>query len=174
MTKFVNNVCCFLKIILLLVSFVFTFYIILNMYKRLEKNMIDAIYNFIPFILLFVLFAINLIFRQKTVNKCTFYNVTCCLVFIMILFSVYRTFFDKNMVAIIRLGYGINFNYFADMIAPIRAMLYILCISNVLLIISGIDFKKTNVIDLNESTNRVPQIKKEKEYIEEMPLPAGE
>lgn len=142
MIKIINAILSFLKVILLLVCFVFTFFIIINMYRRLDKNVVDAVSNFIPFVLLFILFAINMIFRQKSVNKCFFYNITCCLVFTMILFAVYRTFFDRNMVVMIRLGYDINFNYFADIIAPIRAMLYILCVCNVLLMIEGIDFSR--------------------------------
>lgn len=138
MNKVINVILSILKVFLLLLSFVFSFYIIINMYRRLEKDMIDAIYNFIPFILLFVLFAINIIFRQKSVTGCLFYNIVCCLVFAMILFAGYRTFFDDYMVAYIRLGYNLNFNYFADIIAPMRAMLYVLCVSNVLLMLDGL------------------------------------
>ena len=57
MNKIFNWFLCFLKMLLLLISFVLTFYIIVNMYNRLEKDMIGAIYNFIPFVLLFILFA---------------------------------------------------------------------------------------------------------------------
>lgn len=142
MNKVINGILSILKVLLLLVSFVFSFYIIINMYRRLEKDMFAAIFNFIPFILLFILFAINIILRQKSVNGCFFYNVSCCLVFGAILFAVYRTFFDQNMIVMIRLGYGINFNYFADMIAPMRAMLYILCVCNVLLMLDGFSFHK--------------------------------
>jgi len=157
MIKIVNTIFSFLKVLLLLVSFVFSFFIIINMYRRLEKDMIDAIFNFIPFVLLFILFAINIIFKQKSVNNCFFYNVTCCLVFMMLLFAIYRTFFDRNMVVMIRLGYDINFNYFADVIAPMRAMLYILSVSNVLLMLVDFSFKpkQENVIvntDLNKKT----------------------
>lgn len=141
MIKLINGIFSFLKVIMLLVSFVLSFFIIINMYRRLEKDMFDAIYNFIPFIILFLLFAVNFIFKQKTVNGCLFYNITCCLVFGMILVAAFRTFFDENMVVMIRLGYGINFNYFADIIAPMRAMLYVLCVSNVFLMLEGYDFK---------------------------------
>ncbi len=144
MIKIINAIFSILKVLLLLISFVFTFYIIIHMYQRLEKNMIDAISNFIPFVLLFILFAINIIFKQKSVNQCFFYNVTCCLVFVMLLFAVYRTFFDRNMIAIIRLGYDINFNYFADIIAPMKAMLYILSLSNVLLMLENFHWKPKN------------------------------
>ncbi len=156
MIKVINGIFSFLKVILLLVTFVFTFFIIINMYRRLEKNVMDSFANFIPFFLLFTLFAINIIFRQKSVNNCLFYNITCCLVFAMLLFSIYRTFFDRNMVVMIRLGYDINFNYFADMIAPMRAMLYILSVSNVLLMVEGIHYesKKKEVIDKTDFSKK--------------------
>lgn len=142
MIKIINTIFSFMKIVLLLISFVFCFYIIINMYRRLEKDLTQAIFNFIPFGLLFLLFSINIIFRQKSVNQCFFYNITCCFVFVMILFAVYRAFYDRNMIALIRLGYGINFNYFADMIAPIRAMLYILSLCNLFLMLDGFHFKQ--------------------------------
>lgn len=156
MIKVINGILSFLKVILLLVCFVFSFFIIVNMYRRLDKNLIDVIPNFIPFIILFILFAINMIFRQYSVNKNIFYNITCCLVFTMILFAVYRTFFDRNMIANIRLGYDINFNYFADIIAPMRAMIYILCGCNVLLMLEDLDFENLiyKKVASTESTNK--------------------
>lgn len=163
MTKIVNGILSFFKMFLLLISFVFTFYIVVNMYRRLEKNVIDAIFNFVPFLILFLLFSINFIFKQKSVNNCLFYNVTCCLAFTMILFVIYRTLFDRNMIAMIRLGYDINFNYFADIIAPMRAILYMLCLSNVLLIVSDIKLSiKTND---NISNVEVKNIKTSKKSI---------
>lgn len=153
MIKIVNGLLSFLKMILLLACFVFSFFIIINMYRRLEKNMLDAITNFIPFLLLFLLFAINFIFKQKKVSQNFFYNITCCFVFIFILFAVYRTFMDQNMVVMIRLGYHINFNYFADIIAPMKVMLYILCVCNVFLMIQDIDFEKLLLGDTITSTN---------------------
>ncbi len=138
MIKIINGLLNVLKVIMLLVCFVFTFYIIINMYNRLGKDLIDSISNFIPFVLLFILFSINFVFKQKSVNQCTFYNITCCLVFLMLLFSIYRTFNDRNMIMVIRLGYNINFNYFSDMIAPMRFMLYTLSFSNILLMITGL------------------------------------
>lgn len=138
MIKIINALFSIVKVFLLIISFVLSFYIIVNMYRRLEKNIIDSIYNFIPFILLFILFAVNIIFRQKSVNGCLFYNLVCCLVFVMIIIACYRTFFDDYMIAYIRLGYNLNFNYFADIIAPMRALLYVLCLSNVLLMFDGL------------------------------------
>ena len=142
MIKIFNGLLNIVKMLLLLVCFVLTFYIILRMYQRLDKNIINAIPNFIPFILLFVLFSVNLIFRQKQVNQNSFYNVTCVLVFIMLGFCIYRTFYDKNMIILERLGYDINFNYFADVIAPMKVLLYGLSVANILLILSDAKFIK--------------------------------
>ena len=138
MIKIINNLLNILKMIMLLVCFVFSFYIIVNMYNRLGKDVLNSFSNFIPFILLFILFSINFVFKQKSVNQCTFYNITCCLVFLMLLFSIYRTFCDRNMIMVLRLGYKINFNYFSDMIAPMRFMLYALSVSNILLMIGDL------------------------------------
>ena len=146
MIKILNIFLNLLKVIMLLICFVFTFYIIIRMYERLGKDLAGSIQNFIPFILLFILFSINFILRQKEVNECIFYNVTCCLVMVMLLFCIYRTLNDEYMIMSIRLGYNINFNYFADIIAPMRFMLYGLSVSNLLLMLSGMKiFNKSNI-----------------------------
>ncbi len=162
MNKIINLIFCYLKVLLLLICFVFSFFIIINMYRRLEKNVVDAVFNFIPYVVLFLLFSVNIVLKQKSVNENMFYNITCCFVFGMLLFTIYRTFFDRNMVALIRLGYNINFNYFADIIAPMRAMLYMLSVSNVLFMIDGINLKmKKKEVSVIEE---VPK-KEEKEAI---------
>lgn len=146
MTKIINGFFSILKFILLLVCFMISFYIIMNMYNRLEKNMLECIPTMLPFVLLLFLFLINFIFKQKTVNDCLFYNITCCFAFIVILFAAYRSFFDGNMVMILKLGYKINFNYFADVIAPMKSMLYLLIISNIFLIIVDVTSRKNKVV----------------------------
>ena len=148
MIKILNGILNILKMIMLLVCFVLTFFIIIQMYNRLNKDLIGSISNFVPFVLLFILFCVNFVLKQKTVNNCTFYNITCCLVFSMLLFAIYRTFTDKNMVVILRLGYDINFNYFADIIAPMRVMLYCLSVSNILLMFTGLKiFEKEETVE---------------------------
>lgn len=136
MIKLINYLLCGLKILMLLVCFVFSFYIIVNMYRRLDKDLFDSIKNFIPFVFLFVMFSINLILKQKVVNENIFYNITCFLGLSVILFAIYRTLFDKNMIVMLRMGYNINFNYFADIIAPMKVILYGLSVSNIFLILS--------------------------------------
>ena len=125
MLKILNIILAFLKVILLLVFFVFTFYIIIN------------ISNFLPFFILFILFSINFIFRQKSVNDNIFYNLTCCLAFTMLGFCIYRALKDDHMIIILRQGYDINFNYFADIVAPMKFIIYYLSLFNILLMLDG-------------------------------------
>lgn len=137
MEKIINGFFSILKFLLLLVCFMVTFYIIMNMYQRLEKNIIECIPTMLPYVILLFLFILNFIFKQKSVNNCMFYNISCCFAFMVILFAAYRSIFDSSMVMILKLGYHINFNYFADVIAPMKVMLYLLIISNILLILIG-------------------------------------
>lgn len=155
MVRILNGLLNILKMLMLLVCFVLTFYIIINMYRRLEKDLVESIANFIPFILLFVLFSINFILKQRVVNGNLFYNVTCCLVLGMLLFAIFRTLTDKNMIVMIRLGYDINFNYFADIIAPMKVMLYGLSVSNILLILSESRFLNPRVKDKKDDKEKV-------------------
>lgn len=137
MEKIINGFFSIFKFLLLLVSFMVTFYIIMNMYQRLEKNIIECIPTMLPYVVLLFLFILNFIFRHQYVNNSMFYNISCCFAFMVILFAAYRSIFDSSMVMILKLGYHINFNYFADVIAPMKAMLYLLIIANILLILIG-------------------------------------
>lgn len=92
----------------------------------------DSIFLALPFLILFVLFAINMLANQKRVTGNLFYNLTCCFVFLVVLFIEYRAIFDTNMIANSKLGYNINFNYFADNISAIKVMVVGLIIGNLL------------------------------------------
>lgn len=153
MNKVLNYIFLVLKLLLLIASFIITFYIIMSMYNRLDKNIIDCIPTMLPFVLLLILFTFNLVLGHKNVNNNIFYNIACCMAFSVIVFAAYRTFFDTNMVMITKLGYNINFNYFADVIAPMKAMLYLLSLANIFLIISGEKEKKDNQV--NEIARKV-------------------
>lgn len=159
MVKILNGLLNVLKMFLLLVCFVLTFYIIFNMYKRLDKNMAGMIFNFIPFLLLFILFSINFIFKQESVNQNVFFNISCLVAFLALGFVLFRTLTDKNMIVLIRMGYDINFNYFADFIAPMRIFLYSLAASDALLMISGIKGKKEVIKE--EIKEEKPKVNKE-------------
>lgn len=145
MTKIINGFFSILKYILLVVSFVLTFYIVMFMYKRLNKDYIGALEIFIPYLLVLVVFAINLIFEQRTVTRNLFYNLTCCLVFGVLIFAGYRAIADKYLLSGIKMGYDINFNYYADILAPLKSMFYLLIGSNILLMFSGDKKKKVTI-----------------------------
>lgn len=108
------------------------------MYDRLGKNYINSFSIFIPYIILFLAFSINFVLKQKKVNECIFYNITCCLVFVMLIFGGYRAMTDQYMLLYLRLGnYHINFNYYSDLIAPMKIMLYLLTVSNFIFMFTG-------------------------------------
>ena len=111
MKRILNGLFFVIKWILLLSSFAITFYIILSMYDRVNKSLMEATSLFIPYVLILVLFMINIIFKQKSVSKNLFYNLTCCLVFSCICFVSFRALLDQNMVLNEIMGYNINFSY---------------------------------------------------------------
>lgn len=137
----INGLLYGLKYLLLIISFALGSYIVLYMYQRLDKPLLDSIFIALPFLILFLLFAINMLCNQKRVTSNLFYNLTCCLVFAVILFIEYRTLFDTNMIANSKLGYNINFNYFADNINAIKVMIIGLIVGNVLFMLPNDDKK---------------------------------
>lgn len=151
MKKILNYLFLVLKFILLIISFGLTFYIVLSMYSRIEKNIINSLPIFIPFLLTLVLFCINILFKQKTLNNNLFYNLTCCLVFMTICIVSIRAIFDKNMILNQIMGYNINFAYFNDFIGFMKIMLYGLIISNIIFILT---------ITKNTNSNKKPIAKK--------------
>lgn len=135
MKQMLNGIFSFLKWILFIISFGITFYIILSMYNRLNKSMIESIDIFIPFIILLILYFINLIFNQSNITKNVFYNLTSVLVFLTITLVGVRSICDKNMILNKVMGYGINFFYFSNFVSFMKIILYGLSISNIFFMI---------------------------------------
>ena len=135
MKKVFNSLFFILKFILLIISFCLSLYIVLSMYKRIDKNIIECIPIFIPYVVLLLLFFINIVIDHKSVNNNLFYNLTCCLSFLCICFVGYRAIYDKNMLLNGIMGYNINFSYFADFISFMKIMIYGLVISDICFII---------------------------------------
>lgn len=131
MKKIFNYLFYGLKFLLLIGALGLTLFIMIRMNVRLEKSMTSIIPVLIPFVLLLIIFIINMIFKQKGVTDNIFYNLTCCLVFATILFACYRAMFDTNMVLNEKYGYGIDFNYFDNFVAYINIMLYGLFIADI-------------------------------------------
>ena len=135
MTKIINKLLYILKNILFPVIFFATIYIVVFMFKRLEKDIFGA--NLMEFILLLILNLITIFLNTKEVKNNIFYNITSFLVMLVISVFCYRALMDKNMFLWYKYGYNINFNYFADQVAPIKVMLYGLSLSSILLMIKG-------------------------------------
>ena len=121
------------KYLLFAVAFVITLYIVIYMYHRLGKPFRYSYKIFLPYLLLFCSYCVNIIFDSKRVKKNFFYNFTSVLVFITISFIGYRAIFDTYMLANVKLSYNINFNYFNDFLIPMKIMLYGLFFTNLLL-----------------------------------------
>lgn len=135
--KTFNKISEIIKICFLFILIPITFLLVIQLYSKNGRNIIDSMPLLISFVLLFTLFVINFIYKQESVNKNIFYNVTCILVFIFYTFIIYRTFLDKNILIILKTGSKINYDYFITMINPIKILLYGLSISNVLLILTN-------------------------------------
>lgn len=147
MKKILNGLFYFLKFFLFVASFSLSLFIIVQMYRRLGKNIVDSISIFLPYFLVLVLFVINMLMKQKSVTDNTFYNITCDLVFLTIIVVGLRAMFDSNMVLREQLGRGINFNFFDYFLPFMRILLYGLCISNIFFMFTGkSNKKKTDVI----------------------------
>ena len=153
MIKVFNKIFNLLKIILLFLAFALTTYILIFMYQRLEKNPLGEYFGeffgvLLPFIILLLLFTINLSCRQKHVNNSIFFNLASVISLMAVLYFGYRAMFDQNMVYWGKEGYGINFSYFADQITQIKTMLYIIGVADILLIVEGkLNKKKELVIE---------------------------
>ncbi len=135
MKKILNEIFMFLKFILLILGFGLSFFIVLSMYKRVDKNLVESIPIFTPYIIILLIFFINIIFGQKSVNRNLFYNLTCCLVFSCIVIVCLRAILDKNMLLNSIMGYNINFSYFNDFISFMKIMLYGLSLANIFFMI---------------------------------------
>lgn len=142
MKKILNYIFYIFKFLLLICAFGLSLFIIIRMNVRLEKNILSDLPVFIPFLLLLVVFIINIIFNQKSVTSNLFYNITCCLVLATVILVSLRAILDENMVLNQKYGYGIDFNFFDNFIAYIKIMFYGLVIGNIFFMFREKDNKK--------------------------------
>lgn len=136
MKKMLNGMFFILKIVLLLLSMGITLYIVLSMYKRINKNIIDSVNIFLPFLLILIIYMINIFLKQDGVNKNLFYNLTSCLVFMITILIGYRAIFDKNLLLNGIMGYNIDFIYFSDYLSFMKIMLYGLLLGNLFFMVT--------------------------------------
>lgn len=146
MKKIINSLFSIIKVVLLLISFIFVFYVTMTLYEILGKNILDALDIFVPYFLLLLLLILNYVLHQKQITGNLFYNITCCLVFLVIIFISYRTMFDENMLVRYRSGYNMSFYYFLDMMKPLKAMFYLLIAGNICLMVTKPEEKIKHVV----------------------------
>ena len=135
MKKVLNMILLILKFPLFFAAFVFTLIIMFNMYDRVDKNILEGMYIFIPYLIVIILFVINL--YQKEIRGNLFYNLTSCLVFGVTIIVSLRALFDKNMLLNEIMGYNINFSYFSDYLAFMNIFMYGLIVSSILFMIGS-------------------------------------
>lgn len=150
MVKVFNKLFNVLKVFLLLLDLIIILYITLFMYYRLGKNVFDnSFFEFcgimLPFVVLLTLFAINFSLKQKDIINDTFYNCSCVIAFLTILFINYRTLGDQNMIFRTTEGFNINFTYFSDQITQVKTLVYLMSLTNILLIIKNKLFHKKEI-----------------------------
>lgn len=147
MKKIFNGLFYFLKFFLFFGALSLSLFIIVQMFQRLEKNIMDSVRVFLPFLLILIFFIVNILLKQKSVTENIFYNITCCLVFGTIIVVGLRTVLDSNMVLYIQLGRNINFNFFSYFIPFMKILLYGLSIANIFLMFTGKDKKKNKIAE---------------------------
>ncbi len=145
MKKIFNGLFYVLKFLLLIAAFALSLFIFIRMNMRLNKDIISVLPQFVPFLLLLILFLVNMIFRQEGVTKCLFYNLTCCLALTTIVLVSLRAILDTNMVLNSKYGYGIDFNFYDNFLAYINIMLYGLVLSNILFMFKEKDKNKSEI-----------------------------
>ena len=119
MINLLNKFFFHIKNLILSIDLLATIYIIINMFRRLEKsafgpNFLEFLEIIFPFILILILWLLNLLLNHKRIQNNTFYNITSFLVVCTIFIFCYRAIFDENMLFWHKYGYKINFNYFSD------------------------------------------------------------
>ena len=155
MKKILNGLFYFLKFLLFFMAFSLTLFIMIRMYQRLNKNILDSYRVFVPFFAILIFFIINIFARQKSVTKNIFYNITCCLVFGTIVVVALRAMFDGNMVLREQLGSNINFNFFDYFIPFMKIMLYGLSVSDFFLMFTGKENNKKTIVKKVEEIEQV-------------------
>lgn len=129
MKKLLNILFCIFKYIFFIISFISSLYIVIIMGVKYNKSYFDIFFMFVPYLILLLLFILNIFLKNDKVNKNIFYNITCFLVFLVNSYISYRTIYDHNMVLNKIYGYSINFSYFNDSFLFNNIMLYGLIVS---------------------------------------------
>ena len=156
MKQILSKLFGFFKIVLFVISLGMVLYGVLITYNRLDKPFISSFPIFLPFILVLITIVISFFIKNKEDNL--LFNFVSTIVFITIIVICVRSKFDSNMILYYKYKIGFNPTFFSDNLSLIEAMLYLLGISNILLIISS---------KISVKTKRILEHQKE-EIIEEL------
>ena len=129
MDKIINKVFFYTKIVFLLIAFCLTLYILLI---RMDSNGLStwSVFPlFIPMLFLLILFVFSYFLNIGKDNL--FFNLICVLGLLAIIIIDCRVVFDKNIIS----TSIINLNFFDLQVGKIKIMLYLMLISDILLII---------------------------------------
>lgn len=129
MVNIIKKVLFFSKMFFFLICFVIIFYLFLLMHEYYNFSTLNIIKGFIP--LLFVLFCF--IWSHFLNCKNIYYELVCNIIFIVIFVILLRTFFDVNMVYLLR-GYA-NYYFFETHLRIIKMFCYLILFTNGLLIL---------------------------------------
>ncbi len=129
MEKLINKILFCTKIIFLIIAFVVTLYILLVRMDVNELSITSVLFIFVPLFLVLAVFVFS--FFLNIGNDNIIFNLTCVMVLLSIIFIDYRTVFDHNIIS----NTAINLNFFEIQTNRIQIMLYLMFISNILLII---------------------------------------
>ena len=129
MDKLINKILFYSKIVLLLIAFTLTLYILFIKVDLYELSITSILPLFIPLLLVLIVFVFSFFLNITKDNA--FFNIACILVLIAIIIVDYRTIFDNNIISKTK----INIYFFDLATNKIKIMLYLTFISNILLII---------------------------------------
>ena len=142
MSNIFSKVFFFLRYILIVIAFLLIFMGIMFTYQRLEKSLYESISVLLPFVLVFIVFIINLFVSKKSCSENLLFNFGTFLILIVVVLIGLRAKFDTNMLIYYKYNISYNSAYLADNLAMIDSMLYIVFASNILLIIGDLFGKK--------------------------------
>ena len=128
MIKIINKILFYAKIILLLIVFTVTLYISLIKMDMSGLNTWSIFPIFIPLLLVLMVFVFSFFLNVGRNN--IFFNIVCVLVLLSIIMIDCRTLFDKSIIS----QTSISINFFNIEVNKIKTMLYLMFVSNILLI----------------------------------------
>ena len=130
MKQIINSFLFYCKIILLLIAFTLTLYIIFSMNAYYRHDVVNMFLVGLPLFLVLLFFVFS-IFKDN-IKENLLFNIASVLGIIAIIIIDYRTIFDKNMVLLVR-G-NLNFYYFENQVSQIKIFSYLIFLGNLILI----------------------------------------